>query len=858
MKYYKSSTGKFIFFILFIFLIIVSVGCSSDVENGTEIKENQNIVKEKEVFFETAEPIESKTKDIIETLPDMDEKLAKIHSLPDDYKKSPKNSYDIINEVYSQGEITREEVAKLSVFAQYDPELLPEEYKTSQPVGTCQYEIKYLCNNWDSLSQSTKDAVIPYIVPMSDPRSIFSAEYQNKNIEKVSFLDLESLFSSKAYAAEPRFMYSNLSFNHDGQLFTISYLIDQTWNDELKKKHEKMADTVSKAIIHSWDKFVPLLDVKPSSPYLIDIVDMGKKNSKTMVCGEESYKDGNYRIKINSNLFNDLDTVKSTTAHELFHSFQDEIGMGFEGTEEKWLCEATAVWSENYAYEDLNEEHTYHSGFFRTLERDRIDFDDKFEYYSYMLFYYLTDYESMEYIDDILYHAAKNGNKSIRPYLEKTISKDAYGEFALLNWNRIPVKEYFDYGDIIGSPSGKCLRKKHMDGNGEDIVTLSLEPGALKYYFYTFDQNDPKLQHVVLTFDNLLVDDEFVKRQALIKVDGEWIYEDLCDVKEKLYCKRRESQNEKVEALVLIYSNSSFESQMIDIDTFEVRTEGCPKEMEIRMRADYEYTTQNFKWTSHAKLFETLEIRDHCMYMVKNSQYTIDGEGYMDGEKLIDSSGSLGFSVENPDIHNTMCRILKNTEKNIAGAKEAYQQFGISDNIPPEGILVTLPYLEEPVGNTTIYFPDPIGAKSFSSPMPYDGFNQIGALIPKMIEWHKKGIDIERDINPFNYKCPIQKAFSMDINTVQEQLQKLKGTMSEDIPEIPDMPDIELPEGMDIGDLGNIEMGGEGKTSGANLVSKLDEFIGVMKDMSAMDGSSGGIAKVNITIEGEYTKYYED
>ena len=409
--------------------------------------------------------------------------------------------------------------------------------------------------------------------------------------------------AQSAYAASGDTIVKN-EFIHDGQNFTIMYTDKASWTPDIRETIVSTVTLIKETIKHAWDDYKPYMGVKPSKPFIIELLRMKNHNY-----GEEFTHDGKYRIRLNYCHARKIPLMKSTIAHELFHSFQEEMNIGFDGTEEKWFCEATAVWAENYSFPELNAEHIRHKGFFKSLDRDRIGFGRCFEYYSYMLFYFLTDYAKIDFIRDLTLENAKKGNSVIRTYLNDHITniRETYSNFALYNWNRNPVEIYDDFGPITGNPSGSCIKKEAKGADEEDINQISLKPGGLKYYFYTFDSNDPGLKHVKITFDKNLEGDKYIKRQAILCTEGEWRVEDWSGITKKTYCRNREIVNEKLDALVIIYSNGDFtKSDKSNIDRFVVRTEDCNSEMEITVDATFEYAAEDFVWKSDTKFRETL------------------------------------------------------------------------------------------------------------------------------------------------------------------------------------------------------------------------------------------------------------
>ncbi len=701
-----------------------------------------------------------------------DEEISALFKIPDDYEPLSDSSIQKIRNDLQTGKITEEEAAKLAIFSEYSPKILPESYIGEGGYDSAQYEIRYLLKNWDLISQQTRDAVLPYLLPLNDPGSIFNPSY-NKEKNTVSIKSIIDYATIDAYAGTLDL--GGDTFTHDGQTIEIMYSMDSDLGDSVKQAYEETTKLVKETIIHSWDMYKPLMKTTLNKPLQVELLPMAEG-----AFGEEFTKDNIYRIRINSKYMQNKKLIKSTTAHELYHAFQEELGLGFSETEEKWLTEATAVWAEHYSFNDLNFEHIRHPGFFRTLDKERIAFGQGFEYVSYMLFYYLTDYEKINFIYDITKEAATKGNSSIRKYLNEKIPKikDTYGNFAACNWNAAPTKKYYDYEAITGTPSGKCLYKKAMQSDDEDSQTVSLKPGAIKYYFYAFRTSDPDLAHVKITFDKKFEGDKHVKRQALIRIGGVWKLEDWSGVDERTYCRKRELKNEKIEALVLIYSNGDFEKGDKEaVDDFVVRTEKCPSEMEITLDSTITLSNGQISWECTTHYTETLEIKDHSFFLTKSASHNMTGKGTMEGAVVIDTTGGFQYGADQTTLGQSMTRVLLRTQENIEGAKEAYAKYGITENTPSTGIFMTIPALpaEGMPGHTTLSFPPPVGTQNIDTPFPLDGISQIVGFVPEKMEWSPEGFNASRELDYFSYKSPVTSMFSMDASTFMEQYSSLSG-----------------------------------------------------------------------------------
>ncbi|WP_148221706.1 hypothetical protein [Caldicellulosiruptor owensensis] len=818
---------------MFIFVFLSMIGCSAVSKNDAT----------KDIKFSASNTTSSETKpvgnvknDVSKELKGFDKELVNLFSArSDSYENLLPNSTELIENALIKGKISREKAAVLKVISNFDPKRLPKEYVSVEPPDTAQYDIRYLINNWNKLSKETRSEVLPYLLPIDHPQSFFNLDKKKNKSSRIKLFE-------EAYAAEDNKLCVQ-EFKHDGQKFKILYYEEKNWSEKKKQSIKNTVSYIKESIIYSWNKFKSLMKIKPSKPFIIELVELEKK-----LYGLEWYEEGNYRIRINILHANNEKANKSTTAHELFHAFQDEYKVGYDTPDEKWLCEATAVWAENYVYPNYNLEHAWHPRFFKTLDKERIGAGKGFEYLSYMFFYYLTDYAKTNFIRDIIKTAGQKGAKSIRPFLENNIPKlkETYSTFALYNWNWSPVDKYYDYGKITGGPSGKSFKKKIMRVEQEDKESVLLEPGAMAYYLYLFDQQDLTLQHVTITFEKSIANDKYLKRKAILKIGDKWVVEDWSSEVVKQYCRAKTDKSENIKALILVYSYANFKNKMKEPDKFRVETGKCNKEMQLSMKYDYTYKVDSFEWKAEGTLVETLEIKDHFYYVVKNSKYNFSGQGFIDGKKQIETSGSASTSITNPDIYNSLVRILKKPSTSKEGSKDIYQKYGAKENIPPQGMLMVIPPLlkEDTLkGNTTFYFPEPLRTINLAQPLPLDGISQIVALIPDLNDWNPKGINISKSIDVFKYNCPLKNIYTADLGKIAEQLDSITGI--QDIDNSIKLPD-SLGESFNIGGQGNIN----------DLYSSIS-IINVVKDaMMPRNKTPKGTAMLKIKLNAVYTKYY--
>ena len=83
----------------------------------------------------------------------------------------------------------------------------------------------------------------------------------------------------------------------------------------------------------------------------------------------------------------ELENIKITAAHEFFHAIQ----FSYNCFERFWLMEATAVWSEDEIYNNINDHYRYMTAWFQNSSRN-IDDESNHMYGSFILFQYIDEH----------------------------------------------------------------------------------------------------------------------------------------------------------------------------------------------------------------------------------------------------------------------------------------------------------------------------------------------------------------------------------------------------------------------------------------------------------------------------------
>lgn len=779
----------------------------------------------------------------------LDEESAEWFDAPDDFEALPDTTQKKLRDSYEAGQLTEEDYSRLLILNQFNDDLIPDEYKAETGYESINYAFQYIADNWTGLSPETLEQVAPYMLPIKDPESYFRKEDLG---DSVSTGFTFSLFR-KVGAASPSKQLIINDFFIEGIKFSICYYEYDNWSDDKKLEYNMCVNDIESAINTAYEKFETLLTTRLTKNVIIELVPLSSHSN-----GCAWFQDNTYRIRLATANYRNAVQTMATSAHELFHNFQYEIGLRFTGTDMKWLHEATAKWSEHYVFDSFNTEHGYLEYFFRTLDRDLIDFGNCYEYSGYMLFYYFSDYGEYDIVPELLYNTVRNGGGSIRQYLSDSVSnmREQYAKYAIYNINMGICKHYFDYGNLVGRPVGKSYYKRILEVDEKDEQTVTLKPGGIQYYLYRFD-SDTLLKHVDIEFENTFDDDEYIKREVIIRIDGLWYFEDWSAVEEENYCKLSEFENEKIEQILIIYSNSNFnKSNDEQVDSFKIKTAKCYSEMEVSIEAETIYTSEDFIWKSTASINDTVSIIEHSFYVIKSSDYSFNGSATMENKPVINSNGSSTASIPDPAIETSMARLLLPIDKRKESLKESLLAFGLTENTPKGGILITLPGLsegEELQGSTEIYMPDPVGTISLDSPLPFDGISQLIAILIPSDKWNSNGFDFSTEVDYFSHECPLSDWFTVDFSQLQEMLSGM-GTAGGQ--EIPSLEQQLADSGLSLSEFNALMENLPGSANSGTNTS--NDPISAMQEMMTVsrDNPGGAVFIVKLTITGTYTKYY--
>ncbi len=222
----------------------------------------------------------------------------------------------------------------------------------------------------------------------------------------------------------------------------------------------------------------------------------------------------------------ELENVQVTAAHEYFHAVQ----FGYDGWEESWVMEATAVQMEEMVYDDINDCYQYMSSWFNSPQQS-LNLDSSNRWYGSFIFF--------EYVNSHL------SEEAIRSFWEKSITHDSYyGDYSIqtldeafddlgssfedmLNGmsiaNRVLSSSSaaspwdYDEADSYSSTPSTFSTVNFTAGSEETVTSTNLQENAAQYI--RFNSFDP----VLATLTNDDGPDSYLELHAIISYgDTAW------------------------------------------------------------------------------------------------------------------------------------------------------------------------------------------------------------------------------------------------------------------------------------------------------------------------------------------------
>ena len=171
-----------------------------------------------------------------------------------------------------------------------------------------------------------------------------------------------------------------------------------------------------------------------------------------------------------------LENIQVTAAHEFFHAIQ----FGYDGWEESWVLEATAVQMEEMVYDDINDCYQYMPSWFQSPHQSlNLDSDDRW-YGSYIFFEYVTSHLSSD---------------ALLAFWEKSITHDSYyGEYSIQTLDESFTDMGSSFSEMLNQMS---IANRVLSSSAvaepytyDEANAYSISPSTFKTVSYTAGTND--------------------------------------------------------------------------------------------------------------------------------------------------------------------------------------------------------------------------------------------------------------------------------------------------------------------------------------------------------------------------------
>lgn len=472
---------------------------------------------------------------------------------------APRSSYDLIEKALAEGDIDAETAILYEFYAAFDDPLLPDEYDGDDSGVTENPALHKLPGLWDSLSQQTRDLILPFLRTPPEPDSWYS--------QLASPSSAAIQWNTVSSASHPVKIWWETRFPADearAQAFAAAIDSD-IWSDVTQ-------DVMGAS---------PIPDCGAGCP-------SGGGDEKLDVYLVSDVPDANYTqwnppdspTCENTPAFITLlpSANPSTLTHEFMHAVQFALPYANgDGCDDTWWWEATATAVEDYVWRNQYnaDQHSFAPAFLSTAHKPLEDESGQREYGAYLFPFYLDRVRDKPgLVGDIF---AKMGTEAdILKAIESMVAGAGLGDFGevwrdfvLKNWNKEPVEDYKDLDSLAygATPSTQQLRIGEIE-----IDDANVEHMAAIYAKFTVP---PNVRTIV--FSNTLAGVSHASVTAIKKVRGEWKDpEDWSDEPEKEFCRDRPSED--VSEIVIIIGNSdAIGKAALDADppTIEGKAEGC-------------------------------------------------------------------------------------------------------------------------------------------------------------------------------------------------------------------------------------------------------------------------------------------
>ena len=501
------------------------------------------------------------------------EDVAEFHEL---VSMEGETSIELIEKAVAEGKITYETSLLYKMYAVFGDDKLPEEFRSAKKFRNSDDVVIEVKSNMGTLSKKTQDELAPFFRRPDDPESYFNIKYRNSKRDDQIFLISNANPQRPTNVVSESIESANglVKIWYPGITTTVPVYRGEGTIDVSTDDAKKMAERLKKAIDDDeiMERFYDLLkrnivkDGTRGGDDKLDVYVVPKGGDLGTTWCEGDQPCSTY-ILINTNIGLSRNNILITTlAHEIFHSFQ--YAYKYDDKDDDWWSEATAYWSEDFIYPELNTEHGWLEEFIHHPQTELFSKTNpaNHENGAYIFPYYLSESTSQDSYMKATWEGC--GTQSCLKAINAVIDggyKEQWKEFTLWNYNKDPVKYYGDVDGFpdISSEDGSNDEQTIIIGEEEqpiDIDELKPLSAFLNKAINMADKDKIKR----LTFKDI---DTFtgLNENAAIKAiiyyeNGKMEVEDWTDKQERSFC--IENPDEDFKHIMFIFSNADMKKKI--------------------------------------------------------------------------------------------------------------------------------------------------------------------------------------------------------------------------------------------------------------------------------------------------------
>jgi hypothetical protein len=488
----------------------------------------------------------------------------------------PPTSFELIDAAVTAGTISSETGLLYKVYNTFGDPRLPSQYRGDDSALSDSHALTYAVQRWDSLSSATREELRPFLTP-----PVYGG----------SWYDLRT---GSPAAALPADAFALDTYPICGAVNRDKWTYDTGRVAYVKiwwPKTDLAAADIARAFLNEMDsKIWPKLTGLMGAPLTDGDTTCGGDDDRLDIylapvarSFEQSLTPPGCK-KTPGYIVLNPSAPPDTLAHEFMHAIQDRFATANScvyASDYAWLCEATAVWAQNYVYPATNREH-YTAECFQQTPSDKLDTkNDKREYGAYLFPFYIAGAQGAPVIRTMWDNTLTNSSLDA---VDKAIQggfSEVWPRFITYNWNRAPYDFYKQWDGLTTAAKEETIEATLGGAVLKEFDVGPTELPALSASYYHVKFTDAKVRSVAYyngwpykvvkkaagqdqhldygkAYFAEAADPEQIKGAsvtAYIKIDGNWRKEDWTKKGEAGFC--LDKKDERLQELVLIYGNSA-------------------------------------------------------------------------------------------------------------------------------------------------------------------------------------------------------------------------------------------------------------------------------------------------------------